>query len=130
MFSTAPRQRSNCANDNVARRRAQLLDGFAYAHLLSRLCGEWLSRGVPVPLHEPKAAERDEQWELLRKDAPELERCDDEVGLGVSREVPSLARNLRGRIVKPSHINADVSTLRITERQRLPSAPHAIGFGE
>ena len=34
------------------------------------------------------------------------------------------------RIVDLSDIDANVATARIHERQRLPAAPHAIGFGK
>src|ERR1700722_2503970 len=101
--------------------------GLADAELKRRIPGKWPAGPVAEALDEPKAAKRDEQRQLLREDAPDFERCDDEVGLGVSREVPRPACNLRGRIVDLSDIDADVATVRIHERQRLPGAPHAIG---
>src|SRR5450756_845076 len=115
--------RSSAASDVYKR---QLAD----AELKRRIHGKWSTGPVAEALDEPKAAERDEQWQLLREDAPDFEWCDDEVGLGVGREVPRPTCNLRGRIVDLSDIDADVATVRVHERQRLPGAPHAIGFGK
>jgi hypothetical protein len=72
--------------------------------LKRRIPGKWPTGPVAEALDEPKAAERDEQRQLLREDAPDLERRDDEVGLGVSREAPRPACNLRGRIVDLSGV--------------------------
>jgi hypothetical protein len=104
--------------------------GLADAELKRRIPGKWSTGPVAEALDEPEAAERDEQRQLLREDAPDFERCDDEIGLGVSREVPRPACNLRGRIVDLSDIDADVAAVGIHEPQRLPGAPHAIGFGK
>ena len=95
-----------------------------------RVRGKWLTRPGAEPVDEPKAAERDEQRQLLREDAPDLKGCDDEVRLRVSREVPRPACNLRSRIVDFSDIDAHVATIGVRERQRLPVAPHAICLGK
>ena len=58
----------------------------ADAELKRRIHGKWSTRPVSEALDEPKAAERDEQRQLLREDAPDFERCDHEVRLGVGRE--------------------------------------------
>ena len=57
-------------------------------------------------------------------------RRGDEVGLGAGREVPGPACYLRGRIVGIGDVDADVATVRVHERQRLPGASRPVGFGE
>src|SRR6185437_1955736 len=80
--------------------------GFADTELKRRMPGKWSTRRVAEALDEQKAAKRDEQRQLLRKDAPGFERRDDEIRLGVSREIPRLAHNLRGHIIDPRNIDA------------------------
>ena len=92
--------------------------------------GERSTRPVTEAIDEPKSAEREEQRQLLREDAPDLQRQDDEVVLGVSREVPRPAGHLRPCVVGLSDIDAHVATVGIGERQRLPRAPYADGFGQ
>src|SRR4051794_17245767 len=56
---------------------------FADAELDRRIRRERSTGPVPEALDEPKPTHGEQQWQLLGKDAPELKRCDDEVGLEV-----------------------------------------------
>src|SRR3954469_2106250 len=55
--------------------------GLADAELERLSPGERSTRLVTEAIDEPKSAEREQQRQLLREDAPDLERQDDEVGL-------------------------------------------------
>src|SRR4051812_49230220 len=56
---------------------------FADAELDRRIPRERSAGPFPEALDEPKPTQGEQQWQLLREDAPELELCDDEVGLEV-----------------------------------------------
>src|SRR6187431_375438 len=73
--------------------------GLAHAELKGRIAAEGCPGPVAEALDESQSAERDQQRQLLREDAPDLEWRDDDVLLGVGRKVPRPARHLRERIV-------------------------------
>src|SRR3954469_1863745 len=102
----------------------------AHAELKGRFAAERSSRPVAEAPDEPQAATRDQQRQLLREDAPDLEWCDDQVWLGVGPEVPRPARYLRNRIVGLRDIDPHPAAIRIGERQRLPGPPEAICLGQ
>jgi hypothetical protein len=97
------------------RRRGRRLCRLADTHLSRCLASEWGALEVAKAFDKSQASSFEKERKLLRKEAADLDGTDDKVRLTLGREVPNPARDLRRSVIALLDVDADLTTLGVSE---------------